>query len=418
MVYLSIRGVNFIMTNYNHLCKEQRNTIEHLLNKGYSFSYIGNAIKVDRTTISKEIKRNRFIKNSLFSAFSENGINRATKNCEILAKPPYCCNNCKSKNYCSKYHLYYNAKLAQNHYEELLKSSRIGINIENKEIDIINKNIAPLIKNKNQSVNQIYINHPDILYFSKPTFYKYVNDGVILLSNLDLPRKVKYKKRKKNTIKENKRDISLLIERSYEDYIIRINKEKKLNIWQLDTVIGITNDSKCLMTFLFVETNFMIIRLLDKKNIENVDKEFSKLKLSLGIQLYKDAINIILTDNGSEFYDPIHMEIDLNTGESLCSVFYCHPNSPEEKPELEKNHEYIRYVLPKKTSFQNLTEQDIKRLEDNINNIPRDILGNKTPYELTKEKMPKVIEKLDSKYISPDDVSLNYKDIIKGDTNE
>lgn len=406
------------MTNYNHLSKEQRNTIEYLINNKHDFTYIANSIKKDRTTISKEIKRNRIIKSSFFSLFNQSGINRAIKGCDKLSTPPYCCNSCKSKNCCSKYHLYYNANCAQAHYEETLQESRKGINMNNEEIEIINKNIVPLIKNKNQSINQIYINHPDVLYFSKPTFYKYVNEGVIMLSNLDLPRKVKYKKRKKKKNKDSKRDTSILIGRTYEDYIIRISKESKLNIWQLDTVVGLINDSKCLMTFLLVETNFMIIRLLDKSNVKNVDDAFSDLKLLLGIQLYKKVIDIILTDNGSEFYDPIHIETDLNTGESLCSVYYCHPNSPEEKPELEKNHEYIRYVLPKKTSFQNLTKENIKKLEDNINNIPREILGNRTPFELTKEKMPKLIEKLNSKFILPDEVSLNINDILSDDDNE
>lgn len=39
---------------------------------------------------------------------------------------------------------------------------------------------------------------------SKPTFYKYVDLQVIMLTNLDLPKKVKYKKRKENkTITNN-----------------------------------------------------------------------------------------------------------------------------------------------------------------------------------------------------------------------
>ena len=163
-----------------------------------------------------------------------------------------------------------------------------------------------------------------------------------------------------------------------------------------------------------VETNFMIIRLLDKKDIYNVDNEFTKIKSNLGSELYKKVINIILTDNGTEFYDPTHLEYNLDTGEKLCSVYYCHPNSPDEKPEIEKNHEYIRYVLPKKTSFEHLTKEDIKLLEDNINNIPREIFGGKTPYELTKEKYPELIKKIGSNYIEPDDVTLNKKNIIRG----
>lgn len=406
------------MKKYNHLCKENRNTIEYLLNNNYSFTYIANAINVDRTTISKEIRRNRIIRNNLFLPFSKTGINKAIKGCEKLSRPPYCCNCCKEKNYCCKYHLYYNAKEAQKHYDETLIEVRKGADISQEDIDIINKNIVPLVKDKMQSVNQIYINHPDILYFSKTTFYKYVNENIIMLKNSDLPRKIRYKKRKQKSNKNNKRDISILIGRKIEDLLLRMETEKKLKLWQLDTVIGRITDKKCLMTLLLVETNFMIIRLLDKKDVKHVDEEFTKIKNKLGVKLYKEIIEAILTDNGIEFYDPIHMEIDLDTGEKLCSVYYCHPNSPEEKPELEKNHEYIRYVLPKKTSFQNLTEQEIKKLEDNINNIPRDILGNKTPYELTKEKYPELIKKLNAKYIIPDKVSLNPKDILKGEANE
>ena len=161
------------------------------------------------------------------------------------------------------------------------------------------------------------------------------------------------------------------------------------------------------------ETNFMIIKLLDKKDIYNVDNAFSKIKSDLSNKVYSEYIDIILTDNGIEFYDPIHLEINLENGEKLCSVYYCHPYSPHEKAELEKNHEYIRMILPKGTSFGNLTEGDIKRLEDTINNIPREILGNKTPYQLVKEKYPILVDKFKSKYIKPDDVSLNPEDIIK-----
>lgn len=61
-----------------------------------------------------------------------------------------------------------------------------------------------MIKDKKQSVNQVYTNHPDILPFTKTTFYTYVNNGIINLTNLDLPRKVKYKKGTKKIIKNIK----------------------------------------------------------------------------------------------------------------------------------------------------------------------------------------------------------------------
>ena len=67
MVYLSIKGVKNIMTNYTQLYKEDRDSIEELLKKGYSFTDIAKEIKKDRTTISKEIRRNRIIRSSFFT---------------------------------------------------------------------------------------------------------------------------------------------------------------------------------------------------------------------------------------------------------------------------------------------------------------------------------------------------------------
>ncbi len=198
------------MTNYNHLLKEQRNTIEYLISLNKSFTYIANAIKVDRTTIAKEIKRNRFIKSYYYDAFDKKGIDSAIDNCDKLSKPPYVCNACPNKRYCTKHKIYYNASLAQQNYKNNLVESRTGVDITPDVIDQIESSIVPLIKDKKQSINQVYINHSDILYFCKTTFYKYVDLGVFSLNNLDLPKKVKYKKRKSNKEKDYKRKLAIL----------------------------------------------------------------------------------------------------------------------------------------------------------------------------------------------------------------
>ena len=111
------------MQTYSQLCKEQRNIIEDLLNKNFTFTEIGKSINVDRRTISREVKRNRIIKSSLYLPFSNNGIGKATKMCDKLSLPPYCCNNCPHRSSCTNWHIYYNAKEAQKHYEEVLTSS-------------------------------------------------------------------------------------------------------------------------------------------------------------------------------------------------------------------------------------------------------------------------------------------------------
>ena len=105
----------------------------------------------------------------------------------------------------------------------------------------------------------------------------------------------------------------------------------------------------------------------------------------------------------------MHLEYDFDTGIKKCNLFYCEPYSSWQKGCIEKNHEFIRKVFPKGISFDSFTNEQIKRLEDNINNIPRISLKGKTPYELTKKLYPEFINKLNCNYISPDDVTLTQK---------
>lgn len=396
---------------YNHLNKEQRDVIQYMIDKNYSFSDIGKAIEKDRTTISKEIKRNRYLKSFTCSdPYNLKNIQKAVNDCPRLLKYPYVCNICKSKGGCRKNKLYYQSNIADDHYKLNLVTSRQGIDIKPETIEEIEQSIVPLIKDKKHSINQIYLNHSDILYFSKPTFYKYVDLGVISLTNLDLPKKVKYKERKNNQEHENKRNLALLKGRSYDDYLKFILKHKKMNKCQMDTVIGTQDSSKVLLTIIDVSTHFMFIRLLDKKDIKSVNNAWDSIKNNLDIKLYSKLFRIVLTDNGTEFFDPLHIELDYNTGKKVSNVFYCKPYSSWQKGCIEKNHEFIRKVFPKGTNFDDFDEQVIKQLEDNINNIPRDSLNGETPYNLLNKKYPDIIKDLNCSYIKPDHVTLNIKD--------
>ena len=399
------------MTNYNQLNYSQRETIQILFNKGKNFTDIGLAIGKDRTTIAKEIKRNRYIKSNFYDAFNKQGIAEAINKCDIL-KTRYVCNNCPLKNTCNKHHLYYEYRQAQKHYEEQLALSRSGVDITPEEIEEIERQIVHLIKNKKQSVNQVFINHPDILYFSKTTFYKYVDLGVFSLTNADLPKLIKYKKRKQGKDKKNKRELALMKGRTYEDFILFTTNHPQMNVVEMDTVIGKRNNVKCLLTLYIRRTHFMLIFLLNKKDSASVNARINFLKEKLGIKLYSKVFRIFLTDNGTEFFSVLNFEKDLENDKKVSNIFFCHPYSSYEKHGVEVNHEYIRRVLPKGTSFSNLNDDIVKNLQDNINAIPRLSLDGQTPYDLTKKLYPELIELLDCRYIEPDNVSLAEEDIL------
>lgn len=210
MTYLLIKEEKIVTnSHYNHLTMEQRNLIEHLLNKGMNFLQIGKTLKIDRTTISKEVRRNFFTKVSTYSKVvcanqSSCGLSFCNykkkcyqvKECPKLTKPPYVCNTCSTKAHCRLTKHYYFANEAQKLYDIRVSESKKGYDISEEDINLIEKVIVPLVKDKKQPINHIFENHKDILFFSKPTFYRYVNKNVLSLSNIDLPKQVLYKPRK------------------------------------------------------------------------------------------------------------------------------------------------------------------------------------------------------------------------------
>ncbi len=122
--------------------------------------------------------------------------------------------------------------------------------------------------------------------FSKVTFYNYVDSSVLSLTNLDLPKKVKYKKRKERKNNNYKREILILKGRKYEEYLDFVSEHPRMNIVQLDTVIGKTSENKCLLTMYIVETYYMLIFLLNKKTMQDVSNVFRDIKEGLGIEKY------------------------------------------------------------------------------------------------------------------------------------
>lgn len=146
------------------------------------------------------------------------------------------------------------------------------------------------------------------------------------------------------------------------------------------------------------------------KQTKYVIKIFNDLKSLLGIDEFKRLFEVILTDNETEFSDPESIEFDLNTGEKVCSLFYCDPNCSWQKGSIEKNHEYIRYILPKGTSFASLTQEDYYLVASHINSVPRLSLNNNFPYDSALLFIEKNnINKFQIKKIDYDDIDLSYR---------
>ena len=400
------------MTNYCHLSYEDRKNIEDGLNENKSINQISKEINRNHSTILREIDRNK--KYSEPSSWNNYKINHPDLDlsCERLKHSPHVCNGCKSRSGCKKIRWTYYAREAQRAYDELIKSCRQGINLTPEEVHTINEVITPLIK-KGQTTNHLYINHPDILDFSKSSFYRYINDGVFEFGPLDFPRIVKYKKRKNSSNRRTRKEREILINRKYTDFIEFISNNPDSNIVEMDTVEGLKNENDCFLTLLWRKSKFMLIFKLESQTTNEVTRIFEILQNLIPLDIYKDLFQVILTDNGHEFFDVNNIECIHSTGEYVTHLFFCDPHASCQKGMIEKNHEFIRYILPKGSSFKNINQEDCNLIMNNINSLCRDSLNGKSPYEAMLFLCDEyILKKLGCHFIKSDEVNLTY-DLLK-----
>ena len=114
----------------------------------------------------------------------------------------------------------------------------------------------------------------------------------------------------------------------------------------------------------------------------------------------------MLTDRGTEFSNPFIFEKD-NEGNTRTNIFYCEPYRSNQKGMIERNHEFIRYIIPSGYSFDRYEQDDIDLMMMHINNYPRNSLNGATPYELAKAILGQdILRKLHMHKIDADHVIL------------
>ena len=367
------------MTKHKHLTLSDRNDIQLGLERGETFKAIGQSILKDPTTVSKEVKRNRQVRESTCDNLP----------CPLLDKAPFVCNGCpKRRQNCGYKKIFYLAKQAQKQYEQTLVEAREGTPLNSKTFWDMDKVISDGVK-KGQHIYHILKTHN--LDVSSSTVYRHIRKGYLSIAPIDLARAVKFKERRKSKLpsipKEAKKG------RSYEDFqnYLVLNQ---LDSWlEMDTVLG-RMGGKVLLTFNLSFCNFIFARLLNNKTALEVAKHLYEIKNTLH-EADKDFFQlfpVILTDNGGEFARVDDIEMDVR-GES--KLFFCDPNRSDQKGRIEKNHTLIRDILPKGTSFDNLTQEDINLVCSHVNSVKRAALNGKSAYELFAftygEEIPKLL---------------------------
>lgn len=312
--------------------------------------------------------------------------------CAKLESSPFVCNGCSDKNRCTLRKRFYYNNLAMENYRKILVESRRGVNVTEAELLKFDELLYRLTKN-GQSVHAAVVNNPELFTVSEKTLYRYIDGGLLSTKNGDLPRKCKLKPRK-NKGTEHKVDTKCRIGRDWKCYQNFIAKHPGLPLTEMDTVEG-TKGGKVLLTLMFMPYHFMLAFLLDGKTAANVSATFGMIRDKLvgrfgkdaGLAIMTDLFFVLITDNGTEFTLPDKIEKDCD-GNKVANLFYADPCASYQKPHVERNHEFIRLILPKgscyflPTSFDTLTQDDIDLMMSHINSYVREASDDKTPYEL------------------------------------
>ena len=423
----------------NRLDLTDRIAIEYGLSSGKTFKQIAEELHKSPSSISREVKANReYIQGSFYlgndCCYSkscrkknicgekycntycircrkfdcrENCTAYKPYSCVKIDYPPYVCNHCQKRRDCFKNRYMYSAKLAQSKSDKRRSDSRKGARIDSYDIEILNTIFGNGIK-RGQPLAHIYEQHKSELPVSLRSIYNYVDEGLLSVKNIDLRRKVAYKKRKKIDKNEEKPSQQYRIGRGYDEFQKFIADNPDISIVQMDTVKGKKEKGPAILTMLILKYDIMLCFLMPDIKASSVINVFDFLTDIIGKKTFSRIFSVILTDNGSEFKRADELEFTC-TGEQRCNVFYCDPMASWQKGELEKNHEFIRYVIPKGTNLMSYSQDDIHLLMNHINSIKRPSLNGRCPYDLIPpddKDMLHLMDLLKMDIIPADDVHL------------
>lgn len=422
-----------------HLTNEQRIRIKLMLDEGRSLKEIARALGKSHTTISREI-RSRSIESR--EGASGRVTNRCVhrESCELtqicedrpdctrrcpacnrcnlvcprfeeehrpgLLKAPYVCNGCKKEHRCTLVKRRYSPRKAQADYEATPRDSRSGANITTAQVNDLWRILRPLL-NQGQSLHHIHANNPDVFTISVETMYRYAAIGLPGALRGDMPRACMLRPRKAKTA-EHKVDRLCREGRAYADLEAFLLACPGVRPVQMDSVAGRVG-GKVLLTIMFPALDFMLAFLRERNNARTVAEVFAFLRRLLGADAGNPApfarlFPCILTDNGSGFSDPAAIE---GPGREFTRIFYRDPMMSNQKAQCERNHEFIRMILPKGTSFDSLTQDDVNLMMSHVNSYSRPSLGDCAPIDLFRSCFgPRLLEALGIRRIPSNEIVL------------
>lgn len=320
------------MRLYTHINKTDRRVIKNMIYGGFSYSVIAKALSKDKSTISREIKRNK-TKGYHDIEAQELSENRLFKRERKLDK-----NGCLRLLVCT-------------------------LLIEKNSPEVISfylKDLFPNDKSMQVSHESIY----SWIYNQKYT------DGEITVGKYLFT----HRKKRKNRIKTDNNRVKDITKKNIRERPEEAEKRSEAGHIEGDLIVSTNNDAYVLT--LVDRKNAYIWGLpLPCKDADTVARAVTEVFSDLP----KNYVKTITFDNGTEFAN--HKDIENVLG---CQIYFADPYCSWQRGLNEHINARIRHYLPKKKSFAYLTDEDFNSILYNINNRPRKSFGWKSPSELFK----------------------------------
>lgn len=359
---------SFRKKHFNHLSMADRLNIEKLLllkkDKSYNgekitIAYIAKIIGVNKSTISREIKRGTI----------------------------------KELNHSNGHHIsHYLASFGEGTYQKNQKRSHYKYKLSPNSIELIE--LTQLLNSGADPLTALCLykqKHNKPFPLCEKSIYNYFNKKILKLKRGTInPRKHKpiTKKVQKMMIKGD--NISLRSEKA--------NSREEFGHWEGDLIIGSKGISKsCLFTIIERQTRLYLSFKLENKQMKNVVNLLNLLENKIGKKEFSNIFKSITFDNGTEFRDFKGMEKSILGDGSRTKIYYANPYHSWERGSNENGNRMMRKFFPKGTNFSNISDTKILKATNKINYSNRKLLKNKSAAETLKslnESYFKLIETL------------------------
>jgi transposase, IS30 family len=150
-----------------------------------------------------------------------------------------------------------------------------------------------------------------------------------------------------------------------------VDKKQRIGDWEGDSVVS-SNNSSSLVTLVDRKAKFTLIERVPNRLATTVEKA-----VKVAIKPHRKQSHTMTFDNGKEFAN--HKSISKGLG---IKIYFADPYSSWQRGLNENTNGLIRQYFPKKTDFKKVSDEEVLKVQEALNSRPRKSLKFQTPNEV------------------------------------